>query len=77
MKAGAAAIDCSKLKGDLGWSQPHRFDEGPRNTVRWYLEHRKWVQSVRTGEYGKWIEANHTPPAACTGDGSRSISARA
>jgi dTDP-glucose 4,6-dehydratase len=32
------------------------------DTVRWYFEHRDWVQSVRTGEYRKWIEANYTSP---------------
>jgi dTDP-glucose 4,6-dehydratase len=56
------AIDCSKLKRDLGWSQAHVFDQGLRHTVRWHLEHRDWVQSVRTGEYRKWIEANYTSP---------------
>jgi dTDP-glucose 4,6-dehydratase len=56
------AIDCSKLKRDLGWLQAHGFDEGLRSTVRWRLEHRDWVQSVRTGEYRKWIEADYTSP---------------
>jgi dTDP-glucose 4,6-dehydratase len=56
------AIDCGKIKRDLGWSQAHGFDEGLRNTVRWYLEHRDWVASVRTGDYRKWIEANYTAP---------------
>ena len=53
------AIDCSKIKRDLGWTQSHPFDEGLRRTVRWYLEHMDWVESVRTGEYRKWIEANY------------------
>ena len=56
------AIDCSNLKGDLGWSKAHVFDQGLRHIVRWYLEHREWVESVRTGEYRKWIEANYTSP---------------
>jgi len=54
------AIDCGKLKRDLGWSKAHVFDLGLRHTVRWYLEYRDWVESVRTGEYRKWIEANCT-----------------
>jgi len=53
------AIECSKLKRDLGWSKAHGFDQGLRQTVRWYLEHREWVESVRTGEYRRWIEANY------------------
>jgi dTDP-glucose 4,6-dehydratase len=54
------AIDCSKLKRELGWNQLYAFDEGLRRTVRWYLDHRDWVESVRTGEYCKWIDANYT-----------------
>ena len=54
------AIDCSKLKGDLGWSKAHGFDEGLRNTVRWHLKHHDCVESVRTGEYRKWIQANYS-----------------
>jgi dTDP-glucose 4,6-dehydratase len=54
------AIDCSKLKRDLGWSKAHGFDEGMLDTVRWYLEHRDWLVSVRSGEYRKLIETNYT-----------------
>ena len=32
------AIDCSKIKVELGWSQEHTFAEGLKETVRWYLD---------------------------------------
>ena len=54
------AIDCTKIKRELGWRQKYKFDEGLKSTVRWYLEHTDWVESVRTGAYRKWIEANYT-----------------
>jgi dTDP-glucose 4,6-dehydratase len=53
------AIDCSRLKTDLGWSQTVDFTEGLRRTVRWYLEHIDWVEQVRSGEYRAWIEQNY------------------
>lgn len=53
------AIDCSKLKRELGWTQSVSFDEGLRNTVRWYLANQKWVARVRSGEYRTWIENNY------------------
>lgn len=53
------AIDCSKLKRELGWKQQHNFDEGLRKTVRWYLDNRKWCESITTGEYRKWVEENY------------------
>ena len=53
------AIDCSKLKGELGWKQHFGFDEGLRSTVRWYLDNAAWCGHVRSGEYRGWIEKNY------------------
>ena len=53
------AIDSSKLKGELGWKPEHSFEEALEATVDWYLHNREWVESVRTGEYRKWIETNY------------------
>ena len=53
------AIDCSKIKRDLGWSQRVSFEEGLRTTVRWYLNNSDWVDSVRSGEYQQWITENY------------------
>ena len=53
------AIGFSKRKRNLGWLQAHGFDEGLRSTVRWRLEHRDWVETFRTGDYRRWIEANY------------------
>ena len=53
------AIDCSKLKKELGWKQSVDFGQGLRKTVRWYLDNIKWADSIRSGEYLKWIEKNY------------------
>ncbi len=53
------AIDCSKLKGELGWKQAYDFSEGLRATVQWYLDNAPWVEKVKSGEYRSWIEANY------------------
>ena len=53
------AIDCSKLKKELGWKQSVNFDQGLRKTVRWYLDNIEWAESIRSGEYLKWIEKNY------------------
>ena len=54
------AIDCSRIKKELGWKRESSFDDGLRKTVRWYLENRKWCENVRTGEYRNWLERNYT-----------------
>jgi dTDP-glucose 4,6-dehydratase len=53
------AINCDKIKRELGWNQRHRFEEGLRLTVSWYLKNAEWVSGVRSGEYSKWIDKNY------------------
>jgi dTDP-glucose 4,6-dehydratase len=53
------AIDATKIKGELGWSPAHNFEEALEATVDWYLHNMDWVELVRSGEYRKWIEINY------------------
>jgi dTDP-glucose 4,6-dehydratase len=54
------AIDASKIERELGWRPAERFESGLRKTVRWYLDHPAWVESLRTGAYLDWIKKNYT-----------------
>ncbi|MDH4232069.1 MAG: dTDP-glucose 4,6-dehydratase [Nitrospirota bacterium] len=53
------AINCDKIKQELGWRQKYDFKNGLRNTVLWYIHNGKWVEGVRSGEYTRWIETNY------------------
>ena len=53
------AIDCSKLKSELAWSQQHDLDSGLSATVRWYLENPAWVARMKSGAYRAWIAENY------------------
>ncbi len=53
------AIDCNRLKTELGWTRSLSFEEGLRATVRWYLSHRDWCARVRSGEYKAWVDKNY------------------
>ena len=53
------AIDCCRIKNELGWRQQHSLESGLRETVGWYLEHCEWVERVRSGAYREWIEKNY------------------
>ena len=44
------AIDAAKIRSELGWTPEHTFEEGLRETVRWYLSHRKWCELVQSPE---------------------------
>ena len=45
------AIDPSKIKRDLGWFPETKFEEGIKNTIKWYLENKGWWQRIISGEY--------------------------
>lgn len=53
------AIDAGKIARELNWQPQHGFEEGLAATVDWYLDHRDWVDSVRSGEYRTWMETNY------------------
>jgi dTDP-glucose 4,6-dehydratase len=46
------AIDASKAHRELGWKPSRTFEEGIRETVRWYLDNRAWWEAPRTNVYG-------------------------
>lgn len=54
------AIDCSKIKQELGWQQSVGFEQGLEQTVDWYLSHPDWIAQIRSGEYQNWITQNYT-----------------
>jgi len=53
------AIDAGKIERELGWSARFTFEKALESTVDWYLQNKAWVESVRSGEYLKWIEMNY------------------
>ena len=40
------AIDASKIQRELGWTPAHKFEQGIRETIRWYLANQDWVKTV-------------------------------
>lgn len=53
------AIDSTKIKKELHWQPRETFETGLRKTIKWYLNNQKWVNSIKTGEYKKWIDVNY------------------
>lgn len=54
------AVDFSKLNKNLKWSPKESFETGIRDTIQWYMDNRKWVENVKSGEYKKWIATHYT-----------------
>ena len=50
------AIDASFIRKELGWEPKHTFDQGIRETVRWYLDNEAWLEQCLSGEYQKYYD---------------------
>ena len=53
------ALDCTKLKNELGWQPRWEFDRGLEETIRWYQENSLWLKETRSGEYQKYFERHY------------------
>jgi len=45
------AIDSTKIQKDLKWKPLIPFEHGLKNTIRWYLYHADWLDSIITKDY--------------------------
>ena len=45
------AMDASKLKSSLGWRPEFTFEDGLRETVKWYLDNKNWSDAILSGDY--------------------------
>ena len=54
------AIDCTKIKTQLGWERLMTFEEGLQETVDWYLANSTWIEHIQSGSYKDWISKNYT-----------------
>jgi dTDP-glucose 4,6-dehydratase len=50
------AIDATRAERELGWRPTVDFEEGLRDTVRWYQDHEAWWRRVKSGEYRRYYE---------------------
>ncbi len=41
------AIDFTKIKNDLGWNPKRTFEEGLKETIRWYKENESWWRPLK------------------------------
>ena len=40
------AVDAGKIERELGWTPAHEFENGLRETVKWYIDNQGWVRDA-------------------------------
>ena len=50
------AIDPSKVMKELGWQPTTMFKDGIKLTIKWYQDHRDWLDECTSGEYLKYYD---------------------
>lgn len=50
------AIDPTKIYNELGWLPATKFDDGIQMTIQWYLDNKKWWETILKGEYQNYYE---------------------
>ncbi|MGN0766404.1 MAG: dTDP-glucose 4,6-dehydratase [Christensenellales bacterium] len=50
------AIDPTKVRSELGWQPETSFDDGIKQTIRWYLDNRTWWEHILAGDYRNYYE---------------------
>jgi dTDP-glucose 4,6-dehydratase len=53
------ALNCDKIKCELGWEPQIFLEDGLRQTIGWYRSNATWVNQVRSGEYLAYYQKNY------------------
>ena len=52
------SLDCSRIHA-LGWRPLVAFEEGLRETVRWYRENEAWWRPLKSGEFRSYYRERY------------------
>ena len=54
------AIDPSKIEKELGWHPEYSFDKALSETVKWYNDNQRWLESALDEEYRKYYKGQYS-----------------
>ena len=53
------ALDCSRIKDELGWEPETSLEQGISRTVEWYVANQPWWQKIKSGEYLEYYQKHY------------------
>ncbi|MFF2091722.1 dTDP-glucose 4,6-dehydratase [Paenibacillus sp. NPDC058174] len=53
------AIDADKIRNELGWQPQYPYENGIKETIRWYLNNTEWMEQVASGSYQQYYDTQY------------------
>ncbi|WP_042165709.1 dTDP-glucose 4,6-dehydratase [Paenibacillus gorillae] len=53
------AIDADKIRNELGWQPQYPYENGIKETIRWYLTNTEWMEQVASGSYQQYYDTQY------------------
>lgn len=53
------AIDADKIRNELGWQPKFNYEDGIKETIRWYLNNAEWMENVASGSYQQYYDIKY------------------
>ena len=53
------AIDADKIRNELGWQPKFNYEDGIKETIRWYVNNAEWMERVASGTYRKYYDTKY------------------
>lgn len=50
------AIDNTKITTELGWEPEYTFEQGIKETIKWYLDNTNWIENILSGDYENYYD---------------------
>lgn len=53
------AIDADKIRNELGWQPKFKYEDGIKETIRWYVNNAEWMEKVASGTYRQYYDTKY------------------
>ena len=53
------ALNCDRIKSELGWWPQHTFEQALQETIEWYRARRDWWEPIKSGAYREYYERQY------------------
>jgi len=53
-------LDSFKIRKELGWKPEIKFEDGIKETIRWYVQNEGWWRRIKSGEFKKYYDSYYS-----------------